>query len=57
MTPEYTHVYAWGNNEKRATMKGKKCRIIRALRMNSVIIELEDGTREVVSRRSVGRLP
>jgi len=51
-----THYFAWGNNEKRATMKGRKCRIIARGKMNSIQIEFENGQREIVSRRSVRRL-
>jgi hypothetical protein len=46
-------IYRWGNNEKRAAMKGRECIVIARGRMNSVIIEFTDnGQREVVSRRS-----
>jgi len=51
-----THTYHWGNNPKRATMKGRKCRIICAGKMNSIMIEFENGQRERVSRRSVRRI-
>jgi len=50
-----THIYTWGNNPKRAMMKGKSCRIITRGRMNSVLIELENGQREIVSRRALRR--
>ena len=46
-------VFAWGNNEKRATLKGRRCRIVARGRMNSVLVEFGDGQREVVSRYSV----
>lgn len=47
--------YRWGNNEKRATMKGRECKIIvRGKKMGSVLIEfLDNGQREIVSWRSV----
>jgi len=45
--------YRWGNNEKRATMKGRDCKIIARGKMNSIQIEFENGQREIVSRRSV----
>lgn len=49
-----THIYAWGNNEKRASMKGRRCRIIEAKgSMNSCLIEFENGQREIVSRRAL----
>lgn len=46
--------FAWGNNPKRAEMKGRICRLIAAGKMNSVMIEfLDDGSRECVSRRAL----
>lgn len=51
-----THVYAWANNSKRATLKGRKCRVLRRLKMNSVIVQFEDGQEEVTSRNAIRRL-
>lgn len=45
----YPYYYAWGNNEKRATLKGRACRILVHSKMNSRLIEFEDGQKEVVS--------
>jgi hypothetical protein len=48
------YVYAWGNNLKRKTMKGRRCRIVVSGRMNSCMIEfLDNGQRELVSQNSV----
>jgi len=47
-------IFRWGNNEKRATMKGRECKIIARGRMNSICIEfLDNGEHAIVSRRSV----
>lgn len=51
----FTHVYAWRNNEKRAALFGRPCRVVARGRMGSVLIEFEDGRREVVSRRALRR--
>ena len=48
-------VYSFRNNEKRARMFGLPCRVVARGRMNSILIEFKDGTREVVSRNSVRR--
>jgi hypothetical protein len=48
-----THVYTWGNNPKRETMKGRHCRVIAHGRKNSYLIEFENGQREIVSRYAV----
>lgn len=54
MTP--THTYAWGNNAKRATLKGRRCSIIARGRMQSVLVEFEDGQREIVSFRALRKI-
>ena len=43
------YIYAWGNNPKRMTLKGRKCRIIARLTLNSAVVEFENGQREVIS--------
>ena len=48
--------YAWGNNAKRKTLKNRACRIVAVGLMRSVLIEFENGQREVVSRRSLRRV-
>lgn len=50
-----TYRYAWGNNEKRKTMKSRRCVVIVRGRMNSALIEFENGQREVVSRNALRR--
>lgn len=49
----YSHVYRWGNNEKRATFKGRRCRIVTRGRMRSILIEFENGEKIVTSERAV----
>jgi len=50
------YYYAWKNNEKRITLYKRACRIVARGRMNSCLIEFEDGQREVVSRNAVKRI-
>lgn len=46
--------YHFANNEKRATMKGRICRVIARGTMNSAEIEfLDNGQREIVSRNAL----
>jgi hypothetical protein len=46
--------YAWKNNEKRATLYGRLCRVLARGRMNSIMIEfLDNGQREITSRNAV----
>src|ERR1044072_5573063 len=48
-----THEYRWGNNEKRTTLKGRFCRILLRGAMRSVMVEFENGQREIVSHRAL----
>jgi hypothetical protein len=48
--------FCWGNNPKRAGMKGRVCRVLGRGTMNSAMIEFtDDGQREVVSRNALRR--
>ena len=49
----FDRVYVWGNNAKRATLKGRNCRIVARGTMNSILVEFEDGERVVTSRYAV----
>jgi hypothetical protein len=49
------YVYRWGNNAKRATLKGQTCRILARGQMRSCLVEFTDGQREVVSVRALMR--
>jgi hypothetical protein len=51
-----THRYVWGNNPKRATLKGRACRVLARGSLQSVMVEFENGQREVVSFRALRRL-
>ena len=52
-TLEFPYVYAWGNNQRRAELKGRPCKIITDGKMRSVEIEFEDGFRVITSRRAL----
>lgn len=46
--------YAWGNNPRRAELKGRKCRVLAEGAKNSILLEFPDtGEQVVTSRRSV----
>ena len=53
---EYPYYYAWGNNEKRVLLKGRKLRVIARGSLNSAFVEFEDGQREVISRNAIRRI-
>ena len=52
--------YVWGNNEKRKTMKGRKCIVLHRLAKNSCIIQFIDcfthPQLECVSRNALRRV-
>lgn len=54
MSPEFDHIWWW--RTRLPERKGQRCRIlVRAKRMNSVLVEFEDGFRVVTSRYAVRR--
>ena len=48
--------YCWRNNVKRLQLFGRKCRILAQGNRNSVLIEFENGDKEIVSRRALRRI-
>lgn len=51
------YYYAWRNNEKRATLYKRHLRVIARGKMNSALVEFENGQREIISRSSLRKLP
>ncbi len=49
------YVYAWGNNTKRAEMKGRRCEILHMLSRSSVHIRFDNGQEVITSRRALRR--
>ena len=49
------YIYTWGSNPKRATLKGRKCKVVARLALNSCIVEFENGQREVISRNALSK--
>lgn len=49
-------VYAWGNNPKRATYKGRTCYVEARGKMRSVLIRFENGERTVTSERALRKV-
>lgn len=47
------YIYTWGNNPKRAEMKGRVCRILTRSSMNSCLVQFEGGDKEIVSRNAL----
>ncbi|KKL83989.1 hypothetical protein LCGC14_1969190 [marine sediment metagenome] len=53
---DYPYYFRWGNNSKRATMKGRRCRVLARGKMNSIEIEFENGQKEIVGRYSIRKV-
>ena len=51
-----TYIYTWGNNTKRTELKGRQCKLIARLSMNSAVVEFENGQREVISRNALRKV-
>lgn len=51
------YLYAWRNNPKRATLYGRLCKVLARGRMNSALVEFENGQREVISRNALRLAP
>ena len=54
---EYPYVFIWKNNSKRRELRGKRLRVIARGKMGSIEVEFENGSREIISRRSIRRVP
>jgi len=58
MTQEATwdYIFHWKNTPEREKLFGKRCRILSTgSRLRSILIEFEDGHKEVVSQRAIRR--
>jgi hypothetical protein len=56
LSKKILYEYAWGNNEKRKTFKGRVCFIHAEGALNSVLIEfIDNGEKTVTSRRALRR--
>ncbi len=56
MNIKYPYYFAWKNNPKRATLYGRKMRVLVRGVMNSALVEFENGDREVVSRNAIRKV-
>ena len=56
MNSEFQYVYTWRVSAMRTlNRKGERCRVLVRGKMNSALIEFEDGFRAVVSRNALRR--
>jgi len=52
---DYSYVYTWGNNPKRRTLKGRRCKVVARGALNSCVVEFENGQRECISQYAIRR--
>lgn len=50
-----THIWFW--RQRLPERKGSPCRILTTGRMNSILVEFEDGWKVITSRYAVRRMP
>ena len=50
------YIYAWKNNSKRETLYKRRFNILKYGKMNSVLVEFENGQREIISRNAMRKL-
>lgn len=56
MKRRWTHVYAWGNNEVRARLKGRRCRLIATGARQTALVEIEGAGLVSTSLRALRRI-
>lgn len=49
------YIYTWANNPKRATLRGRRCKVLARGALNSCRVEFENGQREIISRNALRR--
>lgn len=49
----FDYVFRWKSNSKRLSMYRRRCRVLASGTKNSVMIEFENGQREIVSKYAV----
>ena len=54
--PKKNYIYKWKNNSKRVTLKGRECRVIKRLKMNSAAVVFENGQFEIISRNALRKV-
>ncbi len=52
----YQYIYIWRNNPKRATLHGRRCRLLVRGIANSALVEFENEQREVISRNAIRKV-
>lgn len=52
---EYPYIFFWKNNQRRTELKGKKLKVLCRGRMNSCLVEFENGNKEIISRNAIRR--
>jgi hypothetical protein len=50
------YIYGWKNNSKRKALYGRKCRLIKRLKMNSAAVVFDNGQFEIISRNALRKV-
>lgn len=52
----YPYIYAWGNNSKRKTLKGRRLGILARGTLNSRLAQFKNGQREIISGNAIRKI-
>lgn len=52
----FPYRFAWRNNAKRAKLYNCRCRVLARGKMNSCLVEFENGAREIISRNALRKI-
>ncbi len=53
---DFPYRFAWRNNDKRATLYSRHCRVLVRGKFNSALVEFENGQREIISRNALRKV-
>jgi hypothetical protein len=53
----FDHIWFWNPRMGEKTRKGKRCRVLKRGKRNSIMVELEDGEIVIASRYSIRKAP
>jgi len=56
MDEKYKYYFSWKNNCKRLTLFNRPCRILAHGKMNSRLIEFENGQQEIISGNALRKV-
>jgi hypothetical protein len=56
LNKDFNYFFPWKNNSKRAQLYGRKFRILATGKMNSALVEFENGQMECISKNAIRKV-